>query len=1375
MEYVTGKFVATLLSISMVILLASNSQAALDCTTCHGTAAAEAHPEDTPPGSPPTYRNITTGAIKGNHGTHVKSSLTGVVCTRCHGAAAASYQTNHAKLKNYSIQISAGVNYNKGAGVVTAFPQTANPTLGTCSTVNCHFETITPTWGSDPLGLADLTNCNLCHSSTPATNAHNKHFATYGATLTTCSKCHSDHTIEAGPFQHATSAGRPITVGSGYSGSNNKYLPSETGRVVGSCSTASCHSPYSSAGTTPLWSDSNVGCVACHNGSYPFLANGAPNTGSHQSHMDTSNMTCGNCHSGAVKDASGGSSHGDGFVNVTNDYTMTLRAKHIPGTPGNATDYGTCSSASCHASPYDITNLVSPVWGAAIGCAACHTAEGAFAANGAPASGSHEKHLNVSGVVCDRCHSGAIKDVSGGARHPNGYVNVGNGYLPFSSVTKHSFNGSFSGYCSNASCHNDGNGSVTNSPVWGSTSGDCTACHGGDVSSATPMNTNKHRKHMNNYSTLGLNNQLKCASCHAKTVSLADNRTVSGVASHNNTLKDYSGANAGRMQTLYGQTTCASNYCHSSGQAVPVFKNMTGSKRWSGAATLNCNGCHGSQDSAAWSTTMGAPNYRNNSTADANSHQKHVAPISATTGCSRCHSTTVDPLTGDKLKDNSASHLNRIRNVSFAVYGAYSSNTKSCSVTYCHSNVQAPGGLGIATVFGKPVWGSNNGTMNCASCHNDMSTLPETPEALTYGSHRRHAVFNNTTGGTSGAGYSCSVCHGSAYSPTNVSQTTHADSNINISFTDRGTGTRYSQYTTVNSNNAAGGGYGTCSTSKCHGRAIRDWGISTTKPTCEKCHGSQRTAKDSNEFFDTSISSEAFAGRHVRHLSTTFTDKMNCTMCHIVPESVHSFGHMTSLPARVVFSGFASRSSLQTGFKMTPTYDAGTKTCNTTYCHAGVKTYALGSASAPVWDFSKNPTNCSGCHASPPPDPHPPSTANNCKACHDHVNATGTGFLNNAKHINGIVETTADDCLTCHKTCTQAEQDAGSCYSRPLDGAHNMHTDVDVFLAGKKLSTGDYIDPSWIFNISYVKGFPRFACGFCHPMESSSHKNAQYDLDFDPSHSQLGTVKTKSKPDGATPDGWVNTWLKSYTSKTNVVCGNVYCHSNGYISPATNTYTYRETPNWYFAEQNGGTSPWNGLDRCVQCHGNSPNTDSVNQPGSDAHGRHIIANHYKDVFAGYSGKVAISAVSGNRVHGSSTSGTTFNCNLCHYATVKDSWNDKSASCSGCHNGNPKGTLAIYSSSNTHVNGIVNVDFREPFNVLSKAQLRNSLGTVQTLYTSWTRVKGYKTYSSSHDRSRQKPSYVNGSCNTVACHNATSMEWRTKGPLECAACHTALPN
>ena len=277
-------------------------------------------------------------------------------------------------------------------------------------------------------------------------------------------------------------------------------------------------------------------------------------------------------------------------------------------------------------------------------------------------------------------------------------------------------------------------------------------------------------------------------------------------------------------------------------------------------------------------------------------------------------------------------------------------------------------------------------------------------------------------------------------------------------------------------------------------------------------------------------------------------------------------------------------------------------------------------------------------------------------------------------------------------------------------------------------------------------------------MDVGTHKNSVIELDMDPSHSLAGTVKTKNKAGGP--------WY-TRTTGVNVVCSNVYCHSSGYIT--STSYRYKTTPDWY------ATSPWASVDKCSQCHGNSPAFAIYS--GSSAHGLHVVASHYKNVYSNYSGKLAVAgAVGSGAVHGDPATSTTFNCNVCHFATVKNAFNDKGSICSSCHTASGsaalKGTMNVDSSNTTHVNGVADVVFMDPFVIKSKAQVRDSIATVSQLNANWTRVKGFKTMSS-HDVSRTTPQYNKGTCSTVACHNGTQMEWATPGPLLCAACHVDL--
>ena len=559
---------------------------------------------------------------------------------------------------------------------------------------------------------------------------------------------------------------------------------------------------------------------------------------------------------------------------------------------------------------------------------------------------------------------------------------------------------------------------------------------------------------MNNMSTLGKGNNLKCAECHAKTVSLASNLVITNTTNHINSYKDYSGIKAGGSVNYTVATgVCSTVYCHSSGQAIPVYRNMTGSKSWGGSAKFDCNGCHGRDLGALWDSGLGAPNYANHSTVStANSHEKHVMTngMADTRGCAKCHRNSVDMGIANKMRNYSSMHLNRQRDVAFSIYGIYSSNTKSCT-TYCHSNVQAPGGSSAATVYTKPAWGSDNGTMACFSCHVDMATLAETAENLQLGSHRRHAAYNNTTGGSAAAGYSCDLCHGYGYNATTVVGTTHSDGNINVTFTGKGTGTTYSQ----GSNSVAGNGYGACSTSKCHGRATRNWGINTSLRECEKCHGSARMAKEEGAFKDTAGSTTgSYVGTHVSHLagSHNLTAPLQCSECHTLPSSINSFDHMSSLPARIVWGVLSVRSSNVRGgdrVAMTPTYNPANKQCTNTYCHAGVQIKTgetvsyQGSKPNPTWNDAGylGGTGCNMCHGYPPLGLHPSSTV--CSACHNHVDQSNLTMADKTKHLNGKVETTVDDCLGCHghNTGFQGQGDCTGCHAGVQGARRAMQTD----------------------------------------------------------------------------------------------------------------------------------------------------------------------------------------------------------------------------------------------------------------------------------------------------------------------------------------------
>jgi predicted CxxxxCH...CXXCH cytochrome family protein len=238
----------------------------------------------------------------------------------------------------------------------------------------------------------------------------------------------------------------------------NGTVPASFNAAAHTCSNVSCHADAYSTGsvTTPPWGTASA-CGTCHGS----LASGAPATGSHSSHMAAS-ATCGSCHAGAVSGVSGGTSHLDGNIDVTDGYPVNV-TKHPAGS-----GYSTCTSASCHASAYGAGVATTPTWGTLADCGSCHP----VAANGAPATGSHAAHMTA-GAVCADCHSGAVQDTNGGVQHTDGNIDVYKttpGDLGYpQNVAKHAAGSGYSS-CSTASCH----GTATWGVVGAIT---CVTCH----------------------------------------------------------------------------------------------------------------------------------------------------------------------------------------------------------------------------------------------------------------------------------------------------------------------------------------------------------------------------------------------------------------------------------------------------------------------------------------------------------------------------------------------------------------------------------------------------------------------------------------------------------------------------------------------------------------------------------------------------------------------------------------------------------------------------------------------------------------------------------------------------------------------------------
>jgi len=222
------------------------------------------------------------------------------------------------------------------------------------------------------------------------------------------------------------------------------------------------------------------------------------------------------------------------------------------------------------------------------------------------------------------------------------------------------------------------------------------------------------------------------------------------------------------------------------------------------------------------------------------------------------------------------------------------------------------------------------------------------------------------------------------------------------------------------------------------------------------------------------------------------------------------------------------------------------------------------------------------------------------------------------------------------------------------------------------------------------------------------------------------------------------------------VCSGIYCHSNGTAAGVASA----STPAW------GTTFDAMGGDPCAKCHANSPT-------GTPAHAAHVVGIHYDNIFTGTIG-TAQPGTAEESSHGSATTSTTINCNVCHYNTVQKARNKNNPVCAGCHTGDAISTAFSRGDIDKryHVStGSPDVTF-VPAAILSKAQLRDNITSVAELNNSWSRTNGYKS-PISRDSARRTPAYVSGSCSTIDCHNGNPVSW-SAGSLSCKACHTALP-
>ena len=821
-------------------------------------------------------------------------------------------------------------------------------------------------------------SCQDCHGLPPNDSLYRNitsggfvgnHGTHAAGTSATCARCHNGSDLYLyGHMNDRIDLSDNLNASPGgaryiYDGLPVSFKNRTSNPEFGSCTNVNCHFENAS----PLWGSTQFSsaaqCSSCHSVPGPS----APHV-KHDAYYSWATNGCATCHpnyaSGPTfSHATSAASRGIRVILAEGSYSGS-GLNWLPSQSGSRT-VGNCSNVYCHSDGQNPATYVTQPWSGTLGCAGCH---GDAAAD--TLSGAHSRHVNNptlgTNFSCAECHaptatgSTVIFDRS---RHVNRLIDY--------SGARAGGNAS----CSNFYCHSDGNGTYVNPPAW--TSGaslDCNGCHKSQIRGDDSIKSGKHGRHLDNYTTLGRGNNVTCRECHSST--LSGPGTINSRGNHVNGLKNYSGIMAGTVATP-GSGKCSNVYCHSSGSRAIQYWNMS-SANWYSARTLSCNGCHGGEKMpdgtfAAFTTVAGEPAYANGGvgTATANSHQAHVQRTFAdTTGCARCHTSTVDSIVAAKLRDYSSTHLDRQRDVVFsaAIQGRYSATTQQCLNMYCHSNVGRFDNS--TTVFGTPRWGD---TVTCASCHADPATAGNLS-----GRHGKHTFSTIYTS-------RCDRCHnGTLDANGNVKdKSKHANRSKDVFFSEGGSYNSETRDCATYCHSDARGGTPAVSV---------NWGDTGKQMQCYSCHkGRTGDSTESNCNALLGAWSSVRGGctpdltmesnGHHRLVGPQWIRKYPCSYCHNASVEAVADGNGNVADGNIISSGHVNGAiDIKMAAKWEipnraekPSYDPATKTCDNVYCHSD-GTAEPEDVRPVAWSAVK--TECNSCHG------HPTGSCNNAD-CHD--------------------------------------------------------------------------------------------------------------------------------------------------------------------------------------------------------------------------------------------------------------------------------------------------------------------------------------------------------------------------------------------------------
>jgi predicted CxxxxCH...CXXCH cytochrome family protein len=518
----------------------------------------------------------------------------------------------------------------------------------------------------------------------------------------------------------------------------------------------------------------------------------------------------------------------------------------------------------------------------------------------------------------------------------------------------------------------------------------------------------------------------------------------------------------------------------------------------------SCTGCHGTTGNAAPPrATTGAT-----ATSDISvgAHAAHLAPgpFRKAVGCDECH--PVPKVATDPGHDDGQVQVVFAPSPVATITARWNRGSATCSGIYCHGATLAGGTITA------PVWTRVDGSqVACGTCHG----IPPPPESGHPKVDSSIPGYTSTpTARTPSTLAVCATCHPDTVTKEgaiDVQRGAHIDRVLQI---------------------------GAYACARCHGDAgdtTRDLAV--------------RPAPPNGNGGETATTARA-VGAHTVHLTKAELTEtpIACGECHAVPTSMlhHPKGRVD-----------LSWGPLATAGGSAPSWNAGTLTCSSTYCHGS--TLSGGTATAPKWtQVDGSQRKCTSCHGMPPSTPahaqdaQTNPTPSDCNACHAGYSSTA---VVKATHIDGLVNVNtggaAGTCTTCHGDATRSPAFLRPAPPRALGNGGNDPSDHGV---GAHLAhlTGNRLSATPV------------ACAECHPPQVRTNHAAANGYGL---HLQWGPLATKAN---AHP---------SYDAQA-FTCSSTYCHGSS-LSGGTIA-----APKWTTVT-NDPSAPASQV-ACGACHGIPP-------------------------------------------------------------------------------------------------------------------------------------------------------------------------------------------